>query len=399
MGELSPLIGSKFLVKRLWTMYTTRYSVSAPMQKSHYAIIENRNISNYPYIGCSIKWYAVASERYVKGDIVYFRAICPLRHFQPISLKKETYVTINEPEFNENHAYLKYMSTIHGGDIGRRIKITGGTTTWVDLGIHLVVFTTTLSQDTNGISLDYIRFMKPVFEFSAEFGTGESGVYMPFIVNSFSPIRLYDHIQDDRCKTKLSYDGGMTLGLSGGIKNFDITENNAINWITLDTIVELPDGSSGYHVLCVNIDITYKPEVYRQILTEPFSLENVEMGISCNDAGTVAPDSKHSRYVLYDAYSRTDTFCIYSTTQKTDVISIRVFVIPRYVANDYPMPDDMTNDSGKFLMRLYMKVQTSATIKDHVTFSSVRTETNLVEIEPSKLPYDLYWDRDTNILC
>lgn len=397
MDELTPLIGSRILIKKLWTAYNSRYSVSASKQKPSYAITENRRITNYPYVGCSIYWYADKPERFTEGDMVIAQVMCPLRHFQPISLTKETHVTLNEVLFNENHAYLERTVTLHTGDIGRQITIHGGTTTWVDLGIYLVTFTRSISQDTNDLILDDVRFAKPVFEFNDEFGEGASGVYTPFVEYTFSPLCLYNMFHSYRCRTRL-IDGGQTLALSGGIVNLNITENSSASWVTLDTVVSLPDGLAGYNVLCVELDIVYKAEVYRHSVFEPFLLESIEMGTDCNVNGVITPNLQRSRYVLYDAYSKTNTFYIYTTINQTNIIHLNVFLIPCYEGNDYPLPTDMTNDAGTFLMRVGLRIQTSHTIKDHVTFNNIRAETNLVPIETSKLPHDLTWGSGYNVL-
>ena len=375
---------------RGYAAVSTRFSVSANMQRSAYMLLETRKTSNYPYVGFILTPHIV-NEKYqhLGGDVYIAAFICPLRNMLPVYPHARATVLVDSVNFSDTHAYIKCIGTLSTGDVGKTVTIEGGHTKWVDLGTYLLAVKQPNTEELyNTLTLDQKRLIKPVFKLISL--NDSNGVSMQFIWASVSSGLVLNMIYSKNCITKPTVDMSQTLTRSTSCISFDVSNDK----MTMDLLVELPEPD--VPMLAVNIKLRYYAPAYRQNTKDTFTITNISLGIMREDAfGSVVEGSmKQPQFTLYDVENgQLPILITTSNSSKVHEFDIQFYIIPQYYADDNTVPDHITKDAGRFLLRVegtakFNTIVTSLGLSGTIRPVEIITTTHPITTLPSDI---LHW--------
>ena len=387
--KLDPLIGSRLMRTKAVSVGIILHSVSPKFQHSSYAITDGREKTNYPFVGCVFPPTMVDGDpRFKAGDVYNIIVFCPVRHMMPIKLGATTSLFIEDIEVNYNHKALHYLGMLVEGDIGKEVVVTGGKTTWVFLGVHAVGIKETITPEFHAtLTLDDIRLIKPKFTQRDVYGDPE-GVSMPFLSGAYSSTLILDprYLSTVPKIPVPDLTPGTEIYSTGIVKGFYVDNNE----MEINGIVGFPDFTS-YPMVCVEMEIEYRPPIYRHNYKETLTIDEVEVGLETSSTGVpIEGLSKRSRYVLYDIdHTPTDIYVL--STGGTQTMRLRAFFIPKYYGDaDENLPDEIQCDAGYFMIRFMISSPTMTDASVGITTSpyvivNLRTKTHPV----TTLPYEI----------
>ena len=369
---------------------SVNHSVSADMQHTYYAITNGRKTTNYPHVGFNPTPYQYSDEqwRFQAGDVYIITFFCPLRLMMPIKLGASITVLVENVEINRNHKVFHHVSTIETGDVGKDVTVVGGKTTWVMLGTYLFSVKKTLTSEFHAtLTLDDIRLIKPKFTQRDVYGDPE-GVSMPFLSGAYSSTLILDprYLSAVPKIPVPDLTPGTEIYSTGIVKGFYVDNNE----MEINGIVGFPDFTS-YPMVCVEMEIEYRPPTYRHNYKETLTIDEVEVGLETSSTGVpIEGLSKRSRYVLYDIdHTPTDIYVL--SSGGTQTMRLRAFFIPKYYGDaDENLPDEIQCDAGYFMIRFVISSPTMTDASAGNTTSpyvivNLRTKTHPV----TTLPYEI----------